>query len=202
MSSAQESLLGRMVDALEAVDRAGLDAVLAEDVTLRASLPRRDVQCSGRAEAAELMLGWFRDGTGIVRVWHTVERVADVWHVAWRFTLCEAGADLVVEQHAYCTVAAGRIVAIRLICSGFRAAEAGAEAGAEATLDALGDGCSTLTPRIAAAMRELAPGAVLAVLCDDPAAPDGIAAWSRLTGHELIGAAFEPAGARFLIRHR
>jgi len=196
MTSAQESLLGRMVDALEAVDRTGLDAVLAEDVTLRASLPRRDVQCSGRAEAAELMLGWFRDGTGIVRVGHTVERVADVWHVAWRFTLCEAGADLVVEQHAYCTVAAGGIVAIRLLCSGFRAVEAGA------TLDALGDGCSTLTPRIAAAMRELAPGAVLTVLCDDPAAPDGIAAWSRLTGHELIGAAIEPAGARFLIRHR
>jgi TusA-related sulfurtransferase len=118
--------------------------------------------------------------------------------VAWRFTLCEAGADLVVEQHAYCTVAAGRIVAIRLICSGFRPAEG----GAEATLDALGDGCSTLTPRIAAAMRELAPGDVLAVLCDDPAAPDGIAAWSRLTGHELIDAAIDPAGARFLIRHR
>lgn len=196
MTSAQESLLDRMVDAFEAVDRAGLDAVLADDVTVRASLPRRDVQCSGRDRAAELMLGWFRDCTGIVRVWHTVERVADIWRVAWRFTLCEAGADLVVEQHAYCTVAAGRVVAIRLICSGFRAA------GAGAVLDALGDGCSTLTPRIAAAMRELAPGAVLAVLCDDPAAPDGIAAWSRLTGHELIGAAFGPASARFLIRHR
>jgi TusA-related sulfurtransferase len=203
MTSTQESVLHRLIDALESADGPGLEGVLAHDVRLRASLPRRDVERVGRAGAAELMLGWFRDATGIARVWSAVERVGDVWHAGFRFTLREDGADFVVEQQAYCTLDGGQITSIRLICSGFRPpVPRPAATGVDATLDALGDGCATLTPRIAAAIRELAPGQVLAVRCDDPAAPDGIAAWSRLTGHELVGTAAEPGGTRFLLRHR
>ena len=69
-------------------------------------------------------------------------------------------------------------------------------------IDALGDGCATLTPRVAAAMRQLDSGQVLAVLSDDPAAAEGIAAWSRLTGHAVVAAAPEGAGTRFYLRHK
>src|SRR4029453_13423408 len=80
MTSAQESVLHRMVDALEAVDRAGLETVLASNVQLRASLPSRDVERSGRTEVAEQMLGWYRDATEITRVSGLVDSVGDVWH--------------------------------------------------------------------------------------------------------------------------
>jgi TusA-related sulfurtransferase len=198
MTSTLESVLHRMVDALESVDRVRLEDVFAGDVRLRASLPSRDEERSGRAEAAELMLAWYRDATDITRVHGEVDSVGDVWHAGWRFTLREADADLVVEQHAYCTVTDGLIVSIRVICSGFRPAGH----RVDVTLDSLGEGCATLTPRIAAAMRDLAPGQVLAVLTDDRAAADGIAAWSRLTRHEVVGTAAEPGGIRFLLRHR
>jgi tRNA 2-thiouridine synthesizing protein A len=198
MSGMQELVLHRLVDALESVDGVGLAGVLAGDVRLRASLPSRDEDRSGRAEVAELMLSWFRDSTDITRVHGAVDRIGDAWHASWRFTLREAGAGYVVEQHAYCTVTDGLIGSIRLICSGFRQTDT----GAEVTLDAVGEGCATLTPRIASAMRGMAPGQVLAVVCDDPAAADGIAAWSRLTGHEVVGTTVEGGGTRFLLRHR
>lgn len=198
MTNAQESVLHRMVDALEAVDRAELQAALASNVQLRASLPSRDVERSGRTEVAEQMLGWYRDATEVTRVHGLVDRVGDVWHAGWRFTLREQGADLVVEQHAYCTVTGGLIGSIRMICSGFRPARI----GVDVTLEALGQGCATLTPLIAGAMRGLAPGQVLAVLSDDPAASDGVAAWSRLTGHQVVDTTAAPGGTRFLLRHR
>jgi tRNA 2-thiouridine synthesizing protein A len=56
------------------------------------------------------------------------------------------------------------------------------------TLDAPGLACVDLTPLIAATMRGLAPGDVLEVRADDPAARLGIPAWCRLTGHPLLGA--------------
>jgi tRNA 2-thiouridine synthesizing protein A len=192
--------LERMIDALESRDLTVLEGVFAEHVQLRASLPQRDVQRSGRAEAAALMVGWFTDATDIARVYGAVDTVGDVWHAGYRFTLREAGADLVVEQHAYCRISDGLIASVRVMCSGFR--PAGVEdAGADASLHAVGDGCATLTPRIAAAMRELESGQVLAVLTDDPAAPDGIAAWSRMTGHEIVATTTESDGARFFLRH-
>lgn len=192
-----------MIDALEAADTPALQSVFADDVKLRASLPRSDVERTGRADAAALMVGWFADATDITRVHSAVEAVGDVWRASYRFTLRESGADLVVEQHAYCTCKDGLIAAIRVMCSGFRAAvSADTVAAVDIGLDALGEGCATLTPRIASAMRTLAPGQLLAVLTDDPAAPDGIAAWSRLTGHEIVGTIAEPDGTRYLLRHQ
>lgn len=53
-------------------------------------------------------------------------------------------------------------------------------------LDARGDTCAGLTPLIQAEMRELQPDSVLEVRSDDPSAREGIPAWSRLTGNELV----------------
>src|SRR5262249_10839324 len=138
--------------------------------------------------------------TDIVRVHHTVATIGDRPYVGYRLTLREGGEDLVVEQHAYATLIDSSIARLRIMCSGFAPVHTGVVADGELT--ALGDGCATLTPRIAAAVRGLAPGQVLAVLTDDPTAPDGLAAWCRLTGHELVSAVVESEGTRFLIRHR
>jgi TusA-related sulfurtransferase len=181
----------RLVEALAAGDPPAVQAVLHEDVKLRALLPSRYVEVAGPPGVAMLMLGWFANVPDIVPEATTIELVGDVWHVGYRFT----GPRIVMEQHAYCTVADDKITRIRLVCSGTRPDGA-------STLDALGDGCATLTPKIAAELKTLAPGEVLGVLTDDPSAAEGIAAWSRLTGHALIATAGEPAGIRYYLRRR
>jgi TusA-related sulfurtransferase len=183
--------VNRLVEALGAADRAALYEVLDENVELRALLPTRYVEVAGSTAVAERMLIWFSEVPDLVPEATRVERVGDTWHAGYRFT----NAGVVMEQHAYCTVADDKITRIRLVCSGTRP---------EAThlLDALGDGCATLTPRIAAELKTVGPGGVLGVLTDDPGAADGIAAWSRLTGHGVVATATEDAGTRYYVRRR
>jgi TusA-related sulfurtransferase len=207
VTDTDELVVTRLVEALAGRDRPVLDEVLGGDVVLRALLPRRYVELVGRGPVAEEMLGWFAEVPEIVPVRTGVDTVGDVWHGALRLSLRGIPPERVVEQHAYCAVEAGAVTAIRLICSGSRPAGAPSAAPSDAppaaaAIDALGEGCATLTPRIAAALRGMAPGEVLAVLTDDPSAPDGIAAWSRLTGHPVVATAAEDAGTRFYLRHR
>jgi len=89
-----EIALTRMVDALEARDRAALEGVFAQEVALRASLPRRDVERVGAAEASGVMLGWFADCTSVKRIAFDVGTVGDVWHVSYRFALRESEVEM------------------------------------------------------------------------------------------------------------
>lgn len=73
----------------------------------------------------------------------------------------------------------------------------------DATLEGLGEACATLTPLIWRRIRRLESGQVLEVTSDDPAAREGVAAWSRLTGHELLTSIEESDGrTRFYLRRR
>ena len=54
---------------------------------------------------------------------------------------------------------------------------------ADAVLEAPGTSCVNLTPQIRESIMPLASGQVLEVRSDDPAAREGVPAWSRLTGH-------------------
>ena len=56
----------------------------------------------------------------------------------------------------------------------------------DAILDAPGQACATLTPLIKEHIKVLSSGSVLEVISDDPAAREGVPAWSRLTGNELV----------------
>ena len=57
---------------------------------------------------------------------------------------------------------------------------------ADTRLDAVGQDCATLTPIVAARMRQLQTGQILEVISDDPTSRTGLAAWSRLTGNTLL----------------
>ncbi len=57
---------------------------------------------------------------------------------------------------------------------------------ADVLMDLFGRSCSTLTPIIAARMRQLPSGQILEIISDDPTARSGLASWSRLTGNPLI----------------
>ena len=72
----------------------------------------------------------------------------------------------------------------------------------DATLAASGASCATLTPLIRARIRALESGQVLEVQSDDPAAREGVPAWCRLTGHELLAIVEDQAELRFYLRKR
>jgi TusA-related sulfurtransferase len=74
---------------------------------------------------------------------------------------------------------------------------------ADDALQALGATCATLTPLIRAKMREQESGRVLEVQTDDPAAREGVPAWCRLTGNELLATDEEDTHRlRFFIRKK
>ena len=185
----QRDITGRLVYRLAARDPDGLAAVLAPDVRLRALLPRRSLDLTGRDPVAAEMVGWFAEVPAVEVLDSGYADVGGLAYVWFRFGL----PGQLVEQQLYCTVEDGTVTAIRLVCSGFRPVAA-------RELDALGQGCATLTPLIAAGLRDLAAGEVLAVLTDDPAAPDGIAAWSRLTGHALVATVPAAGGTRYYLK--
>jgi TusA-related sulfurtransferase len=73
----------------------------------------------------------------------------------------------------------------------------------EAVLDAPGTACAYLTPLIRERIMPLSSGQVLEVTSDDPAAREGVPAWSRLTGNELIASVAEgKRKTRFFLRKK
>ena len=68
------------------------------------------------------------------------------------------------------------------------------------TLDARGRRCSMLSMTVAEKIATVAPGTVLEITTDDPAAPTEMPAWCRRTGHELLG--LETAGEEHRLRIR
>lgn len=73
---------------------------------------------------------------------------------------------------------------------------------ADMTVDMGQAGCGDQTPLIRGRLRELESGQVLEVISEEPAAHEGIPAWSRLTGNELIGMVRESSRSRFFIRKK
>lgn len=69
---------------------------------------------------------------------------------------------------------------------------------AAAEWDAGAMGCGELVMALRQRLAVLSPGAVLAVTATDPAAPEDLPAWCRLTGHALLNADHP----RYLIRRR
>jgi TusA-related sulfurtransferase len=73
----------------------------------------------------------------------------------------------------------------------------------DSVLDAAGASCALLTPLTKAKISQLASGNVLEVRSDDPAAREGLASWSRLTGNELLAVVVEDANrTRFYLRKK
>ena len=74
---------------------------------------------------------------------------------------------------------------------------------ADVRMDLVGQDCATLTPIIAARMRQLPSGQVLEVISDDPTARSGLASWSRLTGNPLVAIVEDgPGRTRYYLRRK
>ena len=60
-------------------------------------------------------------------------------------------------------------------------------------VDARGLRCPLPVIRLAAAARDLPPGARLTVLATDPAAEHDVPAWARMRGHAVVGSGYDEA---------
>jgi hypothetical protein len=115
----------RFAVAIAARDAAVLTDVLADDVDFRGMTPGRFWEARSASEVVDdIILGrWFEPSDHI----EAIERIdtdvfADCQRMSYRFRVQNHTGTFTVEQQAYYTVMAGRIVWLRIMCSGYRAA--------------------------------------------------------------------------------
>jgi hypothetical protein len=108
----------RWAAALRAADFAGLGRCLADEVRIRAVLPSRFADASGRDEAVALLRQWLGGERGFAVLAASSGMVGDVLRLDYRVRI--AGPEpCLMEQHGYGRVDAGGIADLRLVCSGW-----------------------------------------------------------------------------------
>jgi len=70
------------------------------------------------------------------------------------------------------------------------------------TLDCKGLSCPMPIVKTAQALRQLAPGDLIEVLATDPGSVKDFAAWSKMTGNELVETSQEGVVFRFLLKKK
>ena len=116
-----------LVGALAERDFARLAETFAPDVRMRALIPPGPVELAGAESAAERFATWFGGWDALELVQSGIDEIGDRVHVFYRLRVQRLGdAWKVIEQHVFCALAEGRIVALDLVCSGFRPDKAGA----------------------------------------------------------------------------
>jgi TusA-related sulfurtransferase len=193
----------RLVGAIAAKDYTRLFGVLARDARFRYMIPAGPGQVDGAADVAAKYFDWFGDVVELEVREVLIERVSDRTSARYRFLLREGRDWEVVEQQAYLDVdAEGHIVAIDLLCSGFRPADGPGvacstgthefDAGAMSCADGL---ASEFRRRIGA----IPVGDVLAVTARDPAAKEDLPPLARLMGH-TVRSVEAPGDGRLVIK--
>ena len=199
MSPATALAPQEFIDALGRRDFTRVERCLDPGVRFRALIPPGLREAADAAGVAGHLRSWFGGADELEMVASVVEPIADRIRISYRLRLHREDGWSTVEQQAFCDLADDRITRLDLVCSGIRPEAP----SADATLDGLGQSCATLTPLIRAGLRELASGQVLEVVADDPTAPGDVAAWSRLSGNELVAAVPQEGGlTRFYIRRK
>jgi hypothetical protein len=122
--TARWAIGGLFLEAFVDRDYARLRTTLADDLTMRAMLPRGAAEFSGADEVAETFRGWFGDATDFELEDAGVGEVGGRLHLSWRLRVRPAPFGKgdgwhVIEQHVYAD-AGDTISALDLLCSGFR----------------------------------------------------------------------------------
>jgi hypothetical protein len=108
----------RWAVALRVADFAGLGRCLAPDVRIRAVLPSRFADASGRDEAVALLRQWLGGERGFAVLTASSGMVGDVLRLNYRVRI--AGPEpCLMEQQCYCRVGADGVSDLRLVCSGW-----------------------------------------------------------------------------------
>jgi hypothetical protein len=108
----------RWAAALRAADFAGLGRCLADDVRIRAVLPSRFAEASGRDEAVAVLRDWLGGEHGFAVLAASSGMVGDVLRLDYRVRI-SGPEPCLMEQHGYGRVGADGIADLRLVCSGW-----------------------------------------------------------------------------------
>ena len=177
----------RLVAAIAARDYTGVFGIFDRDARLRYLIPPGPGQVTGAADVAATFFDWFGGSDRIEVQDVLVERIGDRTSVRYRLLVHEDDTWAVVEQQAFADVdAAGLILAIDVLCSGFRPAgeaDGVSQVGAHA-FDAGTMGCSDgLAGEFRRRIGAIPIGDVLVVTARDPAAKEDLPPLARLMGH-------------------
>lgn len=179
----------RLVAAIAARDYTGILGTFHRDARLRYLIPAGPGQVAGPADVAATFIDWF-GGSDAIHVQDVrVDQIGDRTSMRYRLLVHEDDDWAVVEQQAFADIdPAGLIVAIDLLCSGFRpAGEAdGASPVGAHTFDAGTMGCSDgLAAEFRRRISAIPIGDVLVVTARDPAAKEDLPPLARMMGHTV-----------------
>lgn len=113
----------RFAQAIATKDGARLRAVLADEIDFQALTPGRAWQAASALEVADnIVFGrWFADAEITELLSVVPGQVADRGHVSYRLAVHKGGVDYLVEQQAYYdSNEGGRIMWLRILCSGYQ----------------------------------------------------------------------------------
>jgi TusA-related sulfurtransferase/ketosteroid isomerase-like protein len=174
------------VEALAGRDLEALRAAVSEGIRFRLLLPKGAQQEDGAAATAGRFIGWFGDAEALELQASTVDWVADRMAITYRFRLQDRDGWKLIEQHLMVDVdEGGRMEAIDLLCSGFRALPDPVSNGVH-RFDAGDLGCADgLAAEFRRRIQAVPVGDVLAVTARDPAAKEDLPPLARMMGHTV-----------------
>jgi TusA-related sulfurtransferase len=188
------------VEALSAREYAGARSLLADRVRFRMLVPSGLMTEDDADATIGRFAGWFGDADPFEVEASNAGEVEGRAAVTYRFRLRDADGWQVIEQHLMLDVDDdGRVVAIDLLCSGFRSI-AQCEPGRVHHFDAGNLGCADgLAGEFRAHIREIPVGHVLVVSTRDPAAKEDLPPLARMMGHFVRSIQASGDGGRFLV---
>ena len=189
-----------------------LTAICYPDIVSTLLLPKRIAHLESVTDLAKEVEDWFGEYDLLEKELSRVAMVGEKLAIFYRLRCIVSGGVDTIEQQLYCTVRDGRLVQLRLICSGFQPDLVLVGAPLNALMntsttnvssgeqkaprtnallefkanEGQGSTCAKLTPYIKSKLGGLSSGQVLEVHVDDLTAKEDIEAWSRLSGNILL----------------
>lgn len=157
-------------------------------IRLRALIPRGPEERNGADAVIQRLRDWFDRGEPVHVESVVVQPIVDRWLLAYRFAVGEGASRRLVAQQCICDVEDGRLSAIDLVCSGFRAAPAQVADDVH-RFDAGDLGCADgLAQEFRRQITAIPVGAILEVVTSDPAAREDLPPLARMLGNTVHGA--------------
>jgi TusA-related sulfurtransferase len=188
------------LDALSAREYAAARSLLADRVRFRMLVPSGLMTEDNADATIGRFIGWFGGADPFEVEASNAGEVEGRAAVTYRFRLRDADGWQVIEQHLMLDVGAdGHVVAIDLLCSGFRSI-AQCEPGRVHRYDAGTLGCADgLAAEFRRQIQQIPVGHVLVVSTRDPAAKEDLPPLARMMGHVVRSIQAFDDGERLLV---
>ena len=187
------------LEALTTREFSAARAHLADDVRFRMLVPSGLMTESDADGAIGRFVDWFGGADSFEVEEASAGDVEGRAAITYRFRLHDPDGWQVIQQHIMLDVGDdGRIMAIDLLCSGFRSISVG-EQGGEHRFDAGDRGCADgLAGEFRRRMQQIPVGDVLVVSTRDPAAKEDLPPLARMMGH-VVRSIEAPGDGRLLV---